>query len=125
MEWLYSDLAGIQCDPTAVAFKRIIIKPTPVGDITSASAAYDCPYGKIRSAWKLDSGKFTLDVTIPPGATATVWVPSDDRSPITESGADMASDNAVRAGKRLGAYTPMEIESGQYHFQSTLATPSR
>lgn len=124
MEWFYSDLAGIQCDPTAVAFKRIIIKPTPVGDITWTSAAYDCPYGKIKTAWKLDGGKFNLDVTIPPGTTATVWVPSDDRSAITESGTDVAHADAVRLGKRQGAYTPIEVESGQYHFQSTLTAAS-
>jgi hypothetical protein len=122
MEWFYSDLAGIQCDPTAVAFKKIAIKPTPAGDITSASAAYDCPYGKIRSAWKLNDGKLHLDVTIPPGTTATVWVPSDDRSRITESGADVASASGVHAGERQGTYTPMEVESGQYHFQSTVTT---
>jgi hypothetical protein len=120
MEWFYGDLAGIKCDPTAIAFKKIVIKPTPVGDITWASAAYDCPYGKIKSAWKLADGKCTLDVTIPPGTTATVYVPCDEKSPITEGEADVAQSKGVHPGKHEAGYTPMEVGSGEYHFRSTV-----
>ena len=32
-EWFHADLLGIQCDPEAVAFKRIVIRPQIVGDL--------------------------------------------------------------------------------------------
>ena len=39
LEWFYRDLAGIQPDPNAIAFDRVIIKPAPVGDITWVKSA--------------------------------------------------------------------------------------
>ena len=33
-EWFYHDLAGIQCDPAGPGFRKIIIKPAFVGDLT-------------------------------------------------------------------------------------------
>ena len=48
MEWFYADLAGIRPDPAAPGFKRIIIKPTLVGDVTWVKARYDCGYGRDR-----------------------------------------------------------------------------
>jgi hypothetical protein len=120
MEWFYGDLAGIQCDADSIAFKKIVIKPTPVGDITWASASYDCPYGKIKTAWKRRDGKFTLDVTIPPGAIATVYLPSDNQTPVTESGADVTQAKSVKPGKYDDGCMQLEIASGEYHFQSNL-----
>ena len=34
MEWFFADLAGIQRDPYAPAFKKIIIKPAICDDLT-------------------------------------------------------------------------------------------
>lgn len=76
MEWFYHDLAGIQPDPEGPGFKRIIIKPTVVGDLTWVKARYKSLRGPIVSEWSRDGGKFTLRVSIPPNTTATVHVPS-------------------------------------------------
>jgi alpha-L-rhamnosidase len=120
MEWFYGELAGIKCGPDSIGFKKIVIKPTPVGNITWATAAYYCPYGKIKTAWKLGDGKFTLDVIIPPGATATVYLPGDNKTPITESGADIAQAKSVKLSQCDAGYTQLEIASGEYHFQSIM-----
>jgi alpha-L-rhamnosidase len=74
MEWFYSDLAGIQCDSSAIAFKKISIKPTPVGDVTSARAEYTCVYGKIESSWKTTSDRLVLDVRIPANTMSTIYI---------------------------------------------------
>jgi hypothetical protein len=47
-----------------------------VGDITSASASYQSPYGVISSSWKKQAGKFELKVSIPANATAVVYLPN-------------------------------------------------
>ena len=49
--WLYEDLAGIKSDPAAPGFKHIIMKPTPVGDLTFVKATHNSPYGLISSEW--------------------------------------------------------------------------
>ncbi|MFI9780148.1 alpha-L-rhamnosidase C-terminal domain-containing protein [Streptomyces sp. NPDC051956] len=43
----------------------------PGGGLTSARAEHDCPYGRIRSAWRIEDGVFTLSAAIPPGPGST------------------------------------------------------
>ncbi|MGC3956430.1 MAG: alpha-L-rhamnosidase C-terminal domain-containing protein [Verrucomicrobiota bacterium] len=94
-EWFYKDLVGIDCDPAGPGFKRIIIKPTPVGDLTWAKASYDSARGKISSHWRRDGEKFTLEVEIPPNTAATVYVPSKPEGTVSEGGQPL--DQAVGA----------------------------
>ena len=54
-EWFFHDLAGIQDDPSSPGFSKIIIKPTPVGDLTSVNAGYNSVVGQISSDWVTDS----------------------------------------------------------------------
>ena len=48
----------------------------PGGGLTSAEAIHDAHRGRVRSAWTIDGGTFTLDVEVPPGTEAEV-VPPD------------------------------------------------
>lgn len=73
--WLYHGLAGIRPDPAAPGFKNVIIRPAVVGDITWVKAHHDGPFGRIAVEWKLEGGRFNLDLTIPPNSTATVILP--------------------------------------------------
>lgn len=86
MEWFYSGLAGIQQDKNSVAYKNIVIKPQPVGDITFAKATYQSVYGEVVSDWKIENGNFILLVTIPANTTATVYLPGSKKSISTGSG---------------------------------------
>jgi len=74
-EWLYAGLGGIKPDPTAPGWKKFIIKPAVVGDLTWVKAHYDSPYGRILSHWRKENGKFILNVTVPANSTATVVLP--------------------------------------------------
>lgn len=73
--WHTEVLAGIRPDPEGPGFRKIIVKPAIVGDLTWVSGSFESPRGRIASNWKRDGGKLTLDVTIPPNTTATVFVP--------------------------------------------------
>ena len=75
--WFYQGLAGIRPDPRAPGFKRIVIRPAIVGDLTWVKARFDSPYGRIVSRWQRDGNKLTMDVTIPANTTATVHVPGE------------------------------------------------
>jgi len=76
MEWFYGDLAGIAPDPDGAGFKKIIIRPQPVGDLKWAKASYDSVRGRIESGWKRDAKKFTLNISVPANAMATVYLPA-------------------------------------------------
>jgi hypothetical protein len=79
MEWFYTGLCGINQDPGSIAFKKIQIRPQPVGEITSASGSYHSIYGWIKSHWETKGKSFKLDVTIPANTTAEIWFPPNDK----------------------------------------------
>jgi alpha-L-rhamnosidase len=118
MEWFYRDLAGLGTDSAAPGFKHVIIRPQPIGDITWAQAAYESPRGRVATAWRREAGGFTLEVTIPPGATATVHVPCAEGATVYEG--DGRVPAAQRPGlRRLGREVGVEIwaaASGRYTF---------
>ena len=117
-EWFYHDLAGIQNDPAGAGFKKIIINPQPVGDVTWVKAGYDSIHGKIVSDWKRDGGKFTLNVTIPANTIATVFVPTKSAKDVLESGKPAAQSNSVKFLRMENGRAVFETASGRYEFES-------
>jgi alpha-L-rhamnosidase len=118
--WFYQALAGIDLDPEAVGFKRLIIKPQLLGDIEWVKATHECMYGTIRSGWKIQGDEFTLDVTIPANTTATIYVPSDKERFITEGPDYIHTGDHVRFLRLEDEYVVFAAESGTYEFISTL-----
>ena len=86
MEWFYAGLCGIKQASNSVAYKRIEIRPQPVGDIRFATATFHSPYGEIKSEWKIEAGNFELNVTIPANTTATIYLPGNKNGIKTGSG---------------------------------------
>ncbi|TAE73675.1 MAG: alpha-L-rhamnosidase [Verrucomicrobia bacterium] len=78
-EWLYAGLGGIQLDPAAPGWKKFIIQPAVVGDLTWVKAHYDSPYGRIVSHWKRSGRHVTMDVAVPANSSATVVTPDGKR----------------------------------------------
>jgi alpha-L-rhamnosidase len=119
--WMHGYLAGIRPDPAAPGYKKIIIRPTPVGDLTWARARYESVHGTIRSGWtKEPDGMLSLDVTIPPNTTATVYMPASTAASVTEGGAPLEKALGVkRLGEEAG-YVVLAVESGAYRFVSSL-----
>lgn len=95
-EWFYTGLAGINPDPAGPGFKRIQFKPQPVGTLTWARAAYESIRGRIASEWRIADGRFTLEVTVPANATATVFIPARSESEVTEGGRPLDRAEAVQ-----------------------------
>jgi hypothetical protein len=117
-EWFYHDLAGIGCDPAGPGFKKIIINPQPVGDLTRVKAGYDSIRGKIISDWKRDGDKFTLNVTIPANTTATIYVPAGSADAVTESGRTAGQSTGVKFLRMENGRAVFAVESGEYTFNS-------
>jgi alpha-L-rhamnosidase len=123
--WFYETLAGIRIDPEAVGFKRIIIKPQLLGDVTWVKAEHESMYGTIRSAWEVRDDEFSLEVTIPVNTTATVYVPSDTHTFITEGPDYIHSGDHVRFLRLDDSYyVVFAVESGTYKFKSRIAKTS-
>lgn len=118
IEWFYADLAGIACDPAGPGFKKIIIRPQPVGGITWVKAAYDSAAGHIASDWAMADGKFTLHLEIPVNTIATVYLPANNRQEVFESGRHAAKAPGVRYIRQENNRVIYEVKAGTYEFVS-------
>jgi alpha-L-rhamnosidase len=74
-EWLVRAVAGLAPDPAEPGYRHVIVHPRPGGGLTRAAASLRSRYGRIAVAWRIDGGRFSLDLTIPPNATASVTLP--------------------------------------------------
>jgi alpha-L-rhamnosidase len=118
--WFYENLAGIRPDPARPAFKHIIMRPTPVGDLTFVRASHKSPYGKIVSDWKRDAVRFTWNLTVPANTGATVFVPAKESASVTESGKPADQAPGVKYLRVEADAAVFEVGSGSYHFVSSL-----
>ena len=124
--WMHDYLAGIRPDPAAPGYKKIIIRPTPVGDLTWARARYESAHGTIRSGWTKEAdGKLSLEVVIPPNTTATVFVPASTAASVTEGGVPLDKAVGVKLLGQEAGCVVLAVESGTYSFSSTLPAASK
>ena len=116
--WMYEYLAGIRTDPEQPGFRHAIIRPYPAGDLTFVKASHKTMYGDLASNWKRESGKFTLEVTVPVNTTATVWLPAKNAADVTESGKKALEVRDVKFVRSEGGSAIFEVGSGSYEFVS-------
>jgi alpha-L-rhamnosidase len=116
--WFIQGLAGIRIDEQEPGFRHFFIKPGVVGDLTFVSAIYQSPYGKIVSRWRRERGMIHLNVTVPPGATATVYLPTSKPDEVTESERPAAMSIGVRPRGAEHGKAVFEIDSGDYAFDA-------
>jgi alpha-L-rhamnosidase len=110
--WYHESVGGIK--PASPGYKQILLKPHGFTQMTWAKVHHDCPYGRIESSWKNEKGQFTLNVAIPPNASATVFVPIKSGSTAKEAtgGAKFLRNEGDRA--------IFQVPSGRYEFVSEL-----
>jgi alpha-L-rhamnosidase len=114
-QWMVENIGGIRSD--GPAYKKLVIAPQPGGKLTWANVGYESVRGPIESNWKLEGGKLLLDVTIPPGATATVMIPAVGGEAVTEGGRLAGQGEGVKFVRRELQQAVVEIGSGTYHFE--------
>ena len=77
ISFLHQHVAGLQL--VEPGYRRFRVAPRPGGGITWARAHHDSPFGRIEVRWEAVVDRIELDVTVPPGTTATVELPSGER----------------------------------------------
>ncbi|NJM39033.1 MAG: family 78 glycoside hydrolase catalytic domain [Akkermansiaceae bacterium] len=114
-EWMMGELAGI--DRAAPGFDRVKIAPRPTGTITSAAAAMETRHGKLACSWKVESGKFSANLTVPPNTTADVTLPVQGE--VREGDSPAAGKPGIR--KIQG--NQLTLGSGSYQFSGDFLAP--
>ena len=78
-QWLFDTCAGIRGEGE----NRFAIAPVPGGTMTYAEAAYESPYGKITSTWKIENGKTHFAFEVPVNCTAEIRLPNGKCEKVT------------------------------------------
>ncbi len=121
--WFFEGLGGILPDPANPGFKHFLLRPGIVKSVKWVKCSYQSPYGKIVSNWKCEGDKLTLDVTIPPNTTATVYVPTKDAAAVAEGGNAIDKVEGVMFLRMENGAAVYVVASGTYHFQSRMVPP--
>jgi alpha-L-rhamnosidase len=116
-EWLYRGLAGLDQAPHSIGYADLLIRPR-LGDpdLSWARASYESARGTIAVHWVRTSRGLRLDVQVPPGASATVHLPTVDPGDVRESGEPLDAAPGVRLLGIDPGVLRCRIGSGTYHF---------
>jgi alpha-L-rhamnosidase len=117
MVWLYRKLAGMQADENEPGYRHIIFRPQPVDDISYARYFNETSYGNTGIHWNKDDAKFEMDIAVPVGCHATVYVPAFENEKVLEGGKQITDNDFIKAAGDEDGYKIFKVKSGNYSFQ--------
>jgi len=116
--WLYRKLAGMSADPAQPGYKHIIFKPHPPEGVSFASYSNLTNYGEAGISWKKDNEKFIMEINVPAGSTATVYVPAKSVTSVLESNKKPSGKRGLEYYKTEHEYIVYKVGSGKFNFES-------
>ncbi|QKZ13275.1 alpha-L-rhamnosidase [Spirosoma sp. KUDC1026] len=114
--WMYNHSLGIQRHPSKAGFSEIVLKPSPdpTRKMTFAKGYYESIYGRISSEWTWEGNNWTYKTTIPANTTATLYLPANSTSQISEAGKPIASWKGI---SQQNGQIQILLVSGTYSFR--------
>lgn len=80
------------------------------------------PRGTVHVSWTAaGNGNYTLDLSVPSNALATMWIPAVSAASVYESGCPATRAVGVAFLRQDGNATVWSVASGQYNFSSWTA----
>jgi alpha-L-rhamnosidase len=113
--WFYRKLAGMNADPENPGYKHILFRPQPVDQMDFVTYRNNTPFGWAGITWKNEPSRFAMDITVPVGSLATVYVPADAEDEVLESAQKPDPETIAYLGRDEG-YAIFSVGSGDYHF---------
>jgi alpha-L-rhamnosidase len=112
--FLFRRVAGIA--PAAPGFKRILVKPALDPRVKAGGADYDSILGRISTRWRQGEAGLSLDLIVPPNATAEVRLPAASLDAVREGGRAIAGRAGMTVLKGPAGEIAFEVGSGSYRF---------
>ena len=109
-QWLMNWLGGIQADPEAIGYDRIVIRPQAIDGLDWVKSSHMCIRGKIESNWSRKGEKLIFEIAIPVNTTACVYLPAGSISQVSEGG------KLILGAKFERNSVCLTIGSGRYTF---------
>jgi len=115
-DWLYRTVAGLNDDPAEPGYRHVIVRPRPGPGFNFAKATLMTPYGVASSGWRIENGRMTVTVRVPPNAHATVVLPGARLESVREGTTAVQTAGGVRSARQQGDDVTVEMGSGDYEF---------
>lgn len=116
LTWFYRCLAGVRTDEAIPGYRHIIIRPQMPDSLQYVRYSHKTPYGKVRSRWEKQGHQITMEVEIPVGSVATVYLPASTPSQVTESGQPLDNAPGIRVVRQNEDSLQLEVAQGTYRF---------
>jgi alpha-L-rhamnosidase len=114
--WFFNWLGGIQVDAETVAFDRFSIHPQLVEQLDWVKCRYDSIRGPIVCNWRRQAEMVEVEIEVPTGATASVYLPAVDPDGIFEGDGRADEAPGIRVVREGGDTIVLRVESGRYRF---------
>jgi alpha-L-rhamnosidase len=115
-DWLFGRVAGIDQAPDSVAYRELLLRPLPGGRLSWAHAEQETVRGQVACGWSVADGRITVSVTVPPGSTATLEIPTPDPGSVREGDVVAADQPGVLWAEASAAGATLRLTSGRYTF---------
>lgn len=118
LTWLYRVLAGVNSDKENPGFKKVTIKPILNDSLPKVYYSLITPYGKLVSDINQDGNELRMNVTIPVGSSAKVYIPFKNEKSVLKEGKSIINTNKeIKYLGKEGDYYLVEIPQGEYAFR--------
>ncbi len=116
LTWFSRHLAGVNATAEGAGYRHFDVRPIPTEGLDSVFYSIESPQGKVASRVLSHSGKLKeLEVTVPVGSTATVFLPAETGL-IKENGRKLKAGKGILAVTADNGTTKAEISQGTYTF---------
>ena len=117
LNWFYRTLAGVNTDENEPGYKHIIIKPQLPAKLDYVFYSNRTPYGKVISEVKKEgTNRLEMNITVPVGSYATVYIPVSGNSVVTESGRPVETAPGIEKTGEKNGYLTVKAVQGNYKF---------
>jgi alpha-L-rhamnosidase len=103
-------------DPVEPGYKHIVFKPMPAGDLNFVKYYNETSFGKAGISWQKNDDNFSMDITVPVGSKATVYLPFADGKKILESGNPVEKSDEIMLLENENGTQKLSLGSGNYSF---------
>lgn len=114
--WFIKSLAGIEPVAENPGYQTVNIRPCIIETLGYAKAGVETPYGLVESGWKKENANIRLDVTVPVGSKARIYLPANSAG-TTESGKPLSQAGSIKIAEETPDFLLVETGPGKYTFE--------